>query len=70
MVATKHNDLIGAVEAAKVLNLTRAGFNAMARRGEIDAVLESPGIRGPKFYDRAEVERIAALRSKKAEAAK
>ena len=51
--------LIGATDAARLLGVSRSGFDLKCQRGEVKAQGRI-GKRGIRVFDRAEIERIAA----------
>lgn len=52
-------------EAAELLGVSRTTIRHMIERGDLAPVLQGPGIRGAQFFDRADVEALAAAREKK-----
>ena len=48
------NEFIGATEAARVLGMSRPGFNLRVKRGEI-APVGRVGKRGTYIFDRSEI---------------
>lgn len=55
--------IIGATEAAKLLGLSRSGFNRRVNTGRIKPMGEL-GNRAAYVFDRAEIERLAAEEAK------
>ena len=63
-MVTNGHSRIGALEASKTLGVSRSTVQRMALRGELSCE-RAPGARGGAFLlDRAEVEALAAERTK------
>ena len=56
--------------AATRLGVTRQGVIDMMKRGEITPTMKLPVVNGTYLFEPAEVERVAALRARKAESTK
>lgn len=56
--------------AATRLGVTRQGVIDMMKRGEITPKMKLPVVNGTYLFEPAEVERVAALRARKAESTK
>jgi predicted site-specific integrase-resolvase len=54
-----HNDLIGSIEAASILNVDRATFNRWVARGDVPVEVKFPGATGARMFRRIDVERVA-----------
>ena len=64
MEAMTDRDLIGSAIAAKVLGVGRTTFYRLVRNGRLVPAAELPGITGARLFDRADVDALAAERSK------
>lgn len=64
------SELLATSAVADALGLTRQGVIDMMKRGEITPEMKLPVVNGTYLFSPAEVERVIAVRAKKAEAAK
>lgn len=64
------SELLATSAAAAAIGITRQGVIDMMKRGEITPEMKLPVVNGTYLFAPAEVERVVALRAKKAEAAK
>ena len=55
--------LIGAAEAAVILKCDRATVTRLATRGDLRVESQLPGLRQPRLFRRADVERLARKRA-------
>lgn len=62
MTHPAHN-LVTAAEAAETLGVDRSTLTRWAQAGRITEHIKVPGLRGPRLFERAEVERVAAERT-------
>lgn len=53
------SDLLSAVEAAEIMNVSRATFNRRVAKGLIPVAHAMPGETGARLFDRAVVEALA-----------
>ena len=64
------SELMATSAAATRLGVTRQGVIDMMKRGEITPKMKLPVVNGTYLFEPAEVERVAALRARKAESTK
>lgn len=57
---TTPTKLIGSAEACDLLHVSRPTLTRMVQSGKIKVAVEGTGVRGPRFFYRSEVERVAA----------
>lgn len=58
----KSADLLTTAETGKVLDIKPREVSRLVQRGDLTPALKSPGLRGPMFFDPAEVEQVRVLR--------
>lgn len=56
-----HNDLLTSAEACERLGVDRSTLSRWVALGRITPAMKGPGLRGPYFFDPAEVERRKAV---------
>lgn len=57
-----HNELLSTSQAAGLLEVSPSAVSRMVKREELVPQVKAPGVRGPMFFARAEVERVKAER--------
>lgn len=57
------HDLVPTTDAATILGCTVFAVHGLVRTGALRPAMKAPGIRGPLFFARADVERLAAERA-------
>lgn len=57
------NDLIGSLEAADILGVTRNTFNRWCARGNVPVHLTAPSKVGARLFQRADIEGLAKERA-------
>ena len=60
---TEPTKLLTTAQAADVLGVSVATIHQMHREGRLEVALKVEGLRGPKFFARADVDRLAAERA-------
>ena len=55
-------DYVTAAEAATILGVTPEHVSRLARDGQLPEAIKAPGLRGPRWFTRADVEALKAAR--------
>jgi len=58
-----NTDTVPTAEAAQIIGVSVHTIARYARRGRLVPVVKGPGIRGPMFFKRRDVERLARERA-------
>lgn len=60
---TKAPTYIGSRKAAEILGVHLATFNRWAQTGKVPSTLQGDGIRGQRWFDKADIEKLAKDRA-------